>query len=157
MRRVGSIFTAVILAAAAVAVSARADERSPNIQGRLALVLIDADALACSPCLASLEALCRAVPQLVQRERMIGVLTYRESGPADPRRARIIRTKWTGYCRAGGIGFPATIDDAHLFDSLNRDGTAVIVFDPTGGGLKRWTPPFSTGMVAEITGYLLGR
>ncbi len=88
---------------------------------------------------------------------MIGILTFREGKVPDPKRTRIVRTKWTGYSRAGAIGFPATVDEAHVFDSLNREGTTVILFDPSGGGVKRWTPPFSPRAIAEIAGCLLDR
>jgi hypothetical protein len=156
MNRATGLLAAALIAAA-TAFPARIDEREAFPSGRTALVLIDADALACSPCQASLEALCRAVPPLIQRERMIGVLTYREGRSPDGRRARIIRTKWNGYSRAGGIGFPAVLDEAHVFDTLNQDGTTVIIFDPAGGELKRWGPPFSTGVLSQIVRYLLER
>jgi|GEM_PF-1991997 len=157
MRRIWRIVLAAGMAAAAIAFPAGAGDHGQGPGGRFAVVLIDADSLACSPCLASLEALCRAVPPAVQAERMIGILTFREGKVPDPKRTRILRTKWTGYSRAGAIGFPAAVDAGHVFDRLNGEGTTVILFDPFGGSVKRWTPPFSPRAIAEIAGYLLDR
>ncbi len=125
--------------------------------GRFALVFIDTDALACSPCLVSFEALCRAVPPAVQEERMLGVLTYHEGTAADSRRARIARTRWTGYSRAAGIRFPAIVDAPRAFDGWNLNRSSVILFDLAGGELKRYGPALTPRDIEEIAAFLLDR
>ncbi|MCX6565574.1 MAG: hypothetical protein NTW38_03990 [Candidatus Aminicenantes bacterium] len=116
--------------------------------------MIDADGLACSPCLASLLDFCRAVPRDVQEERIVGVLTFRDGTEPDPRRARIARTRWNGYSRANDIWFPVTVDEAHAFNSLSEEGTTILLFDPSTGNLKRWTAPFRPGVLQEMTDFL---
>jgi len=120
-----------------------------------AMVLIDTDGLACSPCLSSLLEFCQAVPPDVQEERIIGVLTFRDGLEPDSRRARIARTRWTGYSRANDIRFPVAVDETHAFNRLSEEGTTVLLFDPSTGYLKRWTAPFRPEVVREITRYLL--
>jgi hypothetical protein len=142
-------------AAATIAVPAAAMESGEPASDRFALVLIDGDSLACSPCLSALEALCRAVPRDIQAERMIGVLTFRPVPAADSRRARIVRTKWTGYSRTGGLNFQATVDEGHVFNGLNGAGTTVFLFHPSGYGFKRLTPPFTAPVLEEIVRFLL--
>lgn len=124
-------------------------------RGLFAMVLIDTDGLACSPCLSSLLEFCQAVPPDVQEERIVGVLTFRDGLEPDPRRARIARTRWTGYSRANDIRFPVAVDETHAFNRLSEEGTTVLLFDPSTGYLRRWTAPFPPGAVREMTRYLL--
>ena len=131
----------------------RGEDGRPGLEC-FALVLIDTDGLACSPCLASLLDFCRAVPRDVQEERIIGVLTFRDGTEPDPRRARIARTRWNGYSRANDIWIPVTVDEVHAFNSLSEEGTTILLFDPSTGNLKRWTAPFRPGVLQEITGFL---
>ncbi len=123
-------------------------------RGCFAIVLIDADSLACSPCGAALMEFCRAVPPDVQEDRVVGVLTFREGVEPDLRRARIARTRWNGYSRANDIRFPVTVDETHALDRLSEEGTTVLLFDISTGNLKRWTAPFSPGALQEMTRYL---
>jgi len=149
-------FLAAFLAAAAVSgLPAAAGESFPG--GRFALVLIDVDSLSCSPCSAPLETLCRAVPPSVQEERIIGILTYQDGRTPDPKRAGIVRTKWTGYSRAGGIRIRASVDEAHVFNRMNGEGITVLLLDPSAGIIKRWAPPFPPGAVEAIVRFLLAR
>lgn len=87
---------------------------------------------------------------------MLGVLTYRgTAAPSDPRKAGIARTRWAGYSRAAGIRIPTTVDEAHIFNEMNATGTTILLFDPSGGGLKRWAPPFPPGAIEAIVRFLL--
>lgn len=119
-----------------------------------ALVLIDTDALACSPCLEPLQALCRAVPPEIQEKRLRGVLTYRDGEKPDPRRARIARTRWTGYSRANGIHFPVSVDEVHAFNRLGEEGTTILLFDEAAGCIRRWNAPFKPDALRELTEFL---
>jgi hypothetical protein len=113
-----------------------------------ALVLIDVDGLACSPCLEPLQALCRALPPAVQEKRLVGVLTYRDGDKPDPRRGQIARTRWTGYSRANGILFPAT------FNRLSEEAMTILLFDAPTGNVRRWSAPFTPDVLREVADFL---
>jgi len=131
-----------------------AGSAADNGGGPFALVLIDTDALACSPCLEPLQALCRAVPPEVQGKRLRGVLTYRDGEKPDPRRARVARTRWTGYSRANGIIFPASVDEVHAFNRLSEEGTTILLFDEAAGCVRCWIAPFKPEALRELAEFL---
>jgi len=145
------------LALSAATAFGRAAQRvSPGPGGsRFALILIDVDGLACSPCLAPLQQICRAVPPSVQEERVIGVLTFRNGKNPDPRRGRIARTKWFGYSRANEIRFPVTVDESQSFNQWSEMGTTILLFDPETGNLKRLVAPFQPNVLEEIVRFLI--
>jgi len=122
---------------------------------RFAVVCLDADMLACSPCGASLLEFNRAVPPEILEERVVGVLSFREDAAVpDPRKARLARTRWTGYCRANGIRFRAAVDETHALDRLSERGMTILLFDAGAGILRRWTAPFEPGVLEDIIRFL---
>jgi hypothetical protein len=147
----------VFLAIAAATAFGRGDQRvTPGPMGsRFALVLIDVDGLACSPCLAPLQQICRALPSSVQEQRILGVLTFRTGKNPDPRRGRIARTKWSGYSRANEIRFPVTVDESQSFNQWSEQGMTILLFDPETGSLKRLTAPFQPDVMEEIVRFLI--
>jgi len=165
MRNYGAVFLAAVFATALAparrfAPPLPSDGRGGDGRGdreRFALVLIDSDGLACSPCFASLLEFCRAVPPEVQEKRIVGVLTFRDGIEPDPRRARIARTRWTGYGRANDIRFPVTVDEAHVFNRLSEEGTTILLFHPATGTLEKRTAPFGPGVLEEVVRFLVTR
>jgi len=120
-----------------------------------AVVCLDADLLACSPCGASLLEFNRTVPPDILEERVVGVLSFREDAAVpDPRKARLARTRWTGYCRANGIRFRAAVDETHALDRLSERGMTILLFDAGAGILRRWTAPFEPGVLEDIIRFL---
>jgi len=129
-------------------------ESARNGRDRFALVLIDTDVLACSPCQSSLLELCRSLSPRLQENRFIGVLTYRDVNEPDPRRARIARARWVGYSRANNIRFPVVVDETHAFNRLSEDRTILLLFDLAAGTMERQTAPFSPGALEGILRFL---
>ena len=148
--RIKSFFSPIAMVLLAVTCGAAVSEGDGGRGEPFALILIDTDALACSPCLEPLQVLCRAVPPDIQKKRLLGVLTYRDDGKPDPRRARIARTRWAGYSRASGILFPTSVDEIHAFNRLSEAGTTILLFDDSAGRIRRWSAPFQPDALREL-------
>lgn len=145
------VFAGLLLAAVFPSIFLAAEA---GLEGSFALILINTDNLACSPCLESLKTICRALPPDVQEKRIIGILTYRDGDKPDPRRGRIARTRWTGYSRANGILFPVCVDTAHVFNGLSEEGPTILLFDEAAGCIRRWNTAFHPDTLRELAGFL---
>ncbi|MHB8053909.1 MAG: hypothetical protein ACYDH3_01450 [Candidatus Aminicenantales bacterium] len=154
IKRTKKIFFVGAVLALAVLAQMTASKSGNGGRGSFALVLIDADGLACSPCLEPLQALSRALPADVQEKRLIGVLTYRDGEKSDPRRGQIARTRWTGYSRANAILFPISVDTAHAFNRLSEEATTILLFDDSTGCVRQWSAPFSPDVLRELAEFL---
>ena len=98
-----------------------------------------------------------AVPPGLQADRVRAILAVGPGRtPEDARRrAEIVRAKWTGFSRAHGIVFPASIDADGALAGLARSGAGVLVFDERAGTLRRFLLPVPARALEDIVRILL--
>jgi len=121
----------------------------------LCWVLIDFDAIFCSPCLAPFLEFCRILPQQVRQECVRGILIYGRRPQEDVSGSyiRIVRKKMQGFLKANDIGFKIFLDEHHLFNSLAKSNTEVLVFDEKQQMIHRYAIPLRPQEQNEFLGY----
>jgi hypothetical protein len=154
-RKSAPVAVVVLLAALAGALAigrVRPGSAGAARPGRPALVLVDVDGLACSPCQEPLLQLARSLPAAVQEERMIGVLLLpRGAGRAnDERNAAIALARWKGFGRVNGVKFPAVVDGTHSFGLPEGSILAILVFDEESGRMLSFAPPFGPETIGRL-------
>ena len=121
------------------------------------LLVMDSESLVCSPCLDPLLRLCRALPVLVQEERVLGVLVPRgpAQGSEDSPHIRIIEKKLSGLMQANDLRFPVLVDRFRVFGDLTGRGSAAVLFDRDRRLMKKYILPLSSRQLEELLDALL--
>jgi hypothetical protein len=121
-------------------------------------LLIDFDAVSCSLCREPLLDFCRALPAVVQEERVLAVVVF--AAASDPeaadRRRRVVAAQWEGFRRAHGLRFPAVLDDGPVFRRWLENGAArILLFDGRARVVREIGLPAPPGRLDEALALLL--
>ncbi len=120
-------------------------------------VIMDIESFFCSPCLQPLLDFCRALPAVVQEERVRGILVSHApgAGDRDGRRRLIVQKKWLGFRLANDIRFSAVMDDSRFFSGFSKAGFLILLFDEDAQSLKCYPLPIGPAQIGEIISHLL--
>jgi hypothetical protein len=131
--------------------------QGPGGSERLVWLLVDLGELACAPCSAPLEGIARALPSVIQAEKVRGILIYRDPAGQGPsgRAARIARVQWAGFARSRGLRFPVAFDDGRSFPGAAEAGVAALLVDFDAGIIRKIPGPLRPREVAEIAAFLI--
>jgi hypothetical protein len=127
----------------------------PPVRGGECWVLIDLDAFYCGLCLDALTAFCRAVPSVLQEERLRGILLLRppSASGSDAVQLRIALKKWDGFRKANDIRFPVFCDEGRLF-AARENGGRIVLLDPAGRVLRGFGLPLKPKELAQVLSFL---
>ncbi len=135
----------------------------PDYQGQalllrpLVLVIIDFDSFSCLPCLDSFLDFHRLLSGSGVECLLWGVLVF-DSDRAKrfgPTFIQILEKKLEGFIKGNRLLFPIVIDRYHVFESLGEEGSAVLVFDPKAGVMRKYVFPLRPNQIQDIL-HLLG-
>jgi len=120
-------------------------------------VIMDIESFFCPPCLQPLLDFCRALPAVVQEERVHGILVSRapEAGERAGRRRLIVQKKWLGFRQANDIRFSAVMDDSRFFSGMLKGGFMILLLDEETQSLKGYALPLRSAQIGELMGHLL--
>jgi len=118
----------------------------------LLLFIIDFDSFMCLSCLESFLELYNRLPRSMEEGGLWGVLLFDRQ--KEKRRgesfARIVNKKLKGFIQANNIKFPFVLDRFHIFEHLGKQGSAVLLFDPSLSVVKKFVFPLSQNQIKEI-------
>jgi hypothetical protein len=139
------------------AASGAAAPASSGVGRNSCWVIMDIESFFCPPCLQPLLDFCRALPAVVQEERVQGILVSRapEAGELAGRRRLIVQKKWLGFRQANDIRFSAVMDDSRFFSGFSKASFVILFFDEETQSLKCYSLPLGSAQIEEIMGHLL--
>jgi len=154
MRSQGILWAALLAAASGAALPLQ----SPAPAGPQAWLFIDFDAVLCASCLDRLLDFARALPDIIQEERLRGIVVYREPAEADQalRRGKIVARKWEAVRKTHGLKFPAVFHSGPPFrEWMGAAGIKLVCLDQAGGRVRVYDLPLGPGQVDEVRAILL--
>lgn len=122
----------------------------------LLLVIIDFDSFLCLSCLDSFLDFYDQLSGIVDERMLWGVLVFDASLEKQHGSSyiKIVEKKLKGFVKANHIQFPMVIDRFHLFESLGKEGSAVLLFDPGKRSVKKYVFPLRRNHIQEIMSLL---
>jgi hypothetical protein len=128
-----------------------------SLDGKFCLLMMDAESLLCTPCLEPLLRFCRALPDVVQEERVQGIVVFggsrRDSG--DNIHVRILKKKMAGFIQANSLKFSVYFDEYQVFKGLAPKGISAILFNQDRLSIKKYIFPLDPGQLDELLSLLL--
>ena len=123
----------------------------------LLLFIIDFNDFMCNACLESFLDIYNSLPAPYQTQKAWGVVTVNEDSVSRKKALtiKILEKKIRGFVKAHDIRMPFFIDRAHIFRSLNEDGSAVVLFDREAKALFKFVLPLSRDQKKQLTQVLL--
>ncbi len=67
---------------------------------------------------------------------------------------KIVEKKLKGFIQANNIKFPFILDRFHIFEHPGKQGSAVLLFDPTERVVKKFVFPLRENQIREILGVI---
>lgn len=123
----------------------------------LLLFIIDFDDFMCFSCLESFLDLYTLLPVPFQIQRAWGVVTVNDDSLSREKALsmKILEKKIRGFVKAHDIRMPFLIDRSHIFRSLSKDGSAVVLLDRETRALFKLDLPLSRDQKKQLMQVLL--
>ncbi len=119
------------------------------------LLLIDHQSLFCPLCQEIFQKFCDLLRSSGLDEHAIGVLVYQVSDDCEDRPGfeRNIKRRLSGLIIGSNIRFPFLYDEFHIFEGMELEGAAVILFDRSRKLLKKYALPLTREQKEEVLSF----
>jgi len=159
--KIRSIFLGVIVLALFFSsyIKGRSEELRPveSFAGskKFILLIIDDQSLFCPLCLEIFQNFCDLLHSSGLDEHAMGVLVYQVSDNDEDRQRyeKIIEKRLRGLIIGSNIRFPFLYDEFHVFEGMDLEGAAVILFDRSRKLLKKYALPLTPEQKEEVLSF----
>jgi hypothetical protein len=119
------------------------------------LLIIDDQSLFCPLCLENFQNFCDLLRSSGLDEQAMGVLVYQVSDNDEDRQGfeKIIEKRLRGLIIHSNIRFPFLYDEFHIFEGMELEGAAVILFDLSRKLLKKYSLPLTHEQKEEVLSF----
>jgi len=158
---IGPIFVLAIVLASSVFLNlkARSEELRPaeSFVGikKFILLIVDDQSLFCPLCLEIFQNFCDLLRSSGLDEQAMGVLVYQVSDNDEDRQRyeKIIEKRLRGLIIGSNIRFPFLYDEFHIFEGMDLEGAAVILFDRSRKLLRKYALPLMPEQKEEVLSF----
>jgi len=129
-------------------------QNSSNFSGaqKFILLIIDYQSLFCPLCVEIFQNFCALLHSSGQEGYTLGILVFRVSDDDEDRERveKIIEKQLKGLIIGSNIRFPFLYDKSHIFEGIDLEGVAIILFDRSRKLLKKYTLPLTIKEKEEV-------